>query len=257
MMRARRTCLPPTRRGLSEILLEDLGDADQQLWPGQSAAHPIPAAVFAVVVRIEVVIELAQRLIGHQALGDAECQTVQTVDRCCEDRDASDGLRALQILKNGAGRSREPLGRHAQIEHESNAIAPVPRFVRSRRRRNSHREAALEEAVLAGLSRSTDRSVAHRILLIGYGSALAALVKHSAGVAHDESSVEAIQGARAGARSCSVVLPTGTVRELGPQRAAHGRPGSGLPFLAAENRSSTAADTASIAGGDRGLKGGV
>jgi hypothetical protein len=43
MMRTRRAGLAPPREGLGEMILQDVGDQDQQPGPSQRSRNPVPA----------------------------------------------------------------------------------------------------------------------------------------------------------------------------------------------------------------------
>jgi hypothetical protein len=55
VVRTRRSCLPPSHGCLGEVLLEQIGDMDQQRRAGKRTGHPIAAAVISRVIRVKVI----------------------------------------------------------------------------------------------------------------------------------------------------------------------------------------------------------
>jgi hypothetical protein len=123
VMWARRTCLSPALRCLGKVLLEDVGDQNQELRTGERARNPIPTTILSVFIGIEIIDQLREYVLVPGGLEDPEAQPVQIRVAGSDDGEVDDRQRALEILENRAGGLIEPIGRSAAFVHDLNATA--------------------------------------------------------------------------------------------------------------------------------------
>lgn len=122
-MWARRAGLSPAVQCLGEILLQDVGDEDQELWAGERARNPVPPTVLSVLIGIQIIEQLRQCGLVPGGLDDPEAQPIQILNAARDNSEADDGQRSLEILENPAGGRIEPVRRPTMIIHAVNATA--------------------------------------------------------------------------------------------------------------------------------------